>query len=422
MKNNKKNTKERNLAKELQVTFKIIIIMFLVVETGSVIGVLGLGNKYANMAAGILMLFVISFIIYKLYNSLLNDLVKPIVEMEKVVTEVSKGNLDVNVSYEGNNEIGNLANSLQETISRLKLIVEDLTYGLNEFEKGNFDIESECPEAYVGSFSTLMTGLVNLVSGFSKTMININEAANKVSSGSDNLTSSSDDLAQGATDQAAVVKELLVTVTDVYDQVSNNAKTTEYANEQASKINEQTQLSKQKMIELTEAMTHIQNTSVEIENIIADIENISSQTNLLSLNAAIEAARAGEAGRGFAVVATQVKLLAESSAKSAVSTKDLINKSIDEIKKGSNIATETAQVLNEVVNELVGLFKAVEEIKTASVHQAEAVKEIETGVEQISEVVENNSAMAQETSATSLELSEQANMLKDMVKQFKLKR
>ena len=210
-------------------------------------------------------------------------------------------------------------------------------------------------------------------------------------------------------------------MTEVTSQVQENTATTEKAHDNAKVIGEQAKISQGKMKELTAAMETIKDTSSEISNIIVDIEEIASQTNLLSLNAAIEAARAGEAGKGFAVVADQIRKLAEDSANSAVTTKELIDKSIREVQRGNEITEQTAESLNSVISEMDNIVLAVANIRSASEQQAVSVKEIEKGFEAISAVVENNSAAAEETSATSEELSAQSAALKGMVEHFQLR-
>lgn len=168
-------------------------------------------------------------------------------------------------------------------------------------------------------------------------------------------------------------------------------------------------------------MQRISESSMKIENIISELEDIASQTNLLSLNASIEAARAGEAGKGFAVVADQIRKLAEQSAASAVSTRELIEGSIHDVEEGNKAVVLVSETLDEVIKGINDIADTSKSLSESSQSQATAMEQAEQGVNQISEVVQSNSAMAQETSATSEELSAQAETLDNLVKQFKLR-
>ena len=422
-----KKFKKKSIARKMYSTFAILMGTFgaslLIVLTGFW-GAFGKSSTMARLiVSGVAVAVVVVGLIITLraIKRLIDQTVKPIKELAVAAQSFTKGDLGVEITFESQDELGILADSFRETGSILQTIIGDLQYVISEFAKGNFAAKSKCKEAYVGDFEPVLRDLVAMEATVSDTLHAIDSAADQVSAGSSQLANSAQSLAEGATEQAAAVEELMATVSEVTDQVLENTKSTDRAHDRAKVVGAEALESKEKMGQLLEAMQKISDTSKEIEVVITQIEDIAAQTNLLSLNASIEAARAGEAGRGFAVVAQQISSLAEGSAKSAGDSKALVEAALHEVENGNNMTRETAEVLNKVVDELDAIIEEVANIRVASDRQAKSVQEIETGVAQINDVIQTNSATAEETSATSQELSAEAVTLDELVNKFQLK-
>jgi len=371
----------------------------------------------------IVLVVVIAFsIAVKLNNTTAKGIVDPMHELVERLNGFAQG--DVSSPFpqnEKDDEIADMVKAVSSTTLKIQRIVGDMDDLLGKMAAGNFDIHSSCEDEYIGEFSGLLEATKKMNHQMSATLKDIKNSSDMVSAGSTNLAEASQALAEGATDQAASIEELQAMVSEIS---SSLARTTEEANgayEKATQCAEETKKSHSEMEVMMDAMNKISETSKNIGNIIIEIEDIASQTNLLSLNAAIEAARAGEAGKGFAVVADQIRNLADQSAKSAVSTKQLIEESISKVEIGNQVAAQTSESLMNVVQLMQTIATSSKDISDMVKKESEAVEQADQGIIRISEVVQSNSATAQETSATSQELSAQATSMDEVIGKFILK-
>ena len=344
---------------------------------------------------------------------------KPILMLKNTAEKLAEGNLNVALKIEANNEIGELAYYIEQTVARLKqyiVYIDEVSEVLKKMANGALKIQLK--NDYVGEFSRLKEALLTISSEMTDVIVGMNEGAEQVSTGSDKLAQIANALAEGSGRQIDGIRELLHTTNKVTEEVMENRKNAETSAKETERVTMKMKENQDLMKRMLEAMMNIQSTSREMESIIQTIEQIASQTNLLSLNASIEAARAGDAGRGFAVVANEVSNLADESSKAANTTKNLIQVSIDEITKGSELANQVMESLKDAV----GAFEQVSEmiLKTTeqAISQAKDMQTIKESVEEISSTVESNSAMAEEGSATSEELAAQSTNLYELVKRF----
>ena len=351
-----------------------------------------------------------------------NSITEPVKQIDAAVASLRKGELS-NVemlTYESEDEFGDTIRNLKEAMGILADYVSEISVEVKAIAQGDLTRNGDDITDFLGDFSELKTSLLYILKRFNSTLTEISNLAEQVSSNSSEVENASKSLADGATEQAGVIEELNATIDTVVDMAEDTAKETQNASARvkasANKANEE----KEKMNELLTEMEHITEISKEIGNIITDIEDIASQTNLLSLNASIEAARAGEAGKGFAVVADQIAKLAADSAKSAVNTRDLIDKTLVEIEEGNTITRTTADAFNQIITDMESFAELAENTMEKANSQAESLEQIGQGIEQLSGVVQGNAASSEENTAISINLAEGAAKMHDRVNIFKL--
>ena len=419
--------KNKSIKEKVNGSFKMIIVLYVVSVALAVflmfaVKIVPSVAEHFVLAGGIVVLAIITvcsiLATLKRAKMLIHYIVEPVRELSSVAEKISGGELDIEIAYQSEDEIGE---DFRKTATTLQRIIGDLNHILDAFAKGDYTVKSGCKDAYVGEFDTVHAKLIATTEHVSDALKSIRESSNQVAQGSDQLAVSAQDLAKNATDQAVAVDSLAQSVSEITEQILGTSKSIDIVHDKAKDVGTTAAVSQQKMTELTEAMERISVTSKEIGQVIEEIESIASQTNLLSLNASIEAARAGEAGKGFAVVAEQIRMLAESSANSADTSKQLLTENQNEVEHGNQVTQQTAESLTDVLNELDAIVGEVATIRTASDREAAFVKEIEDSTKQISDAIQSNSAASEETSATSEELSAEADSLEGLVERFKLR-
>ena len=346
---------------------------------------------------------------------------RPVEEIKNAAVKMAQGNLDIQLDYNSQDELGVLSAQMKELVRKLKAIIDDENAFLAKLAASDYTVESVCPGEYTGGFYPLLVSFNKIADKMNENFYQIGTSAEQVSNGAEQVANGAQALAQGSTEQASSVEELSSSINSISQQVNTNAEVARTASLKANEVGEGMQVSNKKMEEMMEAMTDISGSSREIGKIIKTIEDIAFQTNILALNAAVEAARAGAAGKGFAVVANEVRNLASKSAEASQNTSALIERSIKAVENGTRIADETAKSLLQAVEGAKEANRIINQISEASEHQAKAINQVTIGIEQISSVVQSNSATSEQSAAASEELSSQAQVLKRLVSTVRLR-
>lgn len=376
-----------------------------------------------STAVRIMMTVIIVIILVGVFFSfvIIRSIKIPISEIANAAIKMAEGDLDVAVSYTSRDELGILAAQVGRLIRKLQMIIDDENKFLAKMAKGDLTVDSVCEAEYTGSFHPLLVSFRGIAVELNDTMRQISQSSSQVAGGAEQVSSGAQALAQGTSEQASAVQELVATINKISSKVNQNAENAQLAEATSGSVSTKMNVSNEKMQQMIQAMEDISNSSNEIGKIIKTIEDIALQTNILALNAAVEAARAGEAGKGFAVVADEVRSLANKSAEASKNISDLIENSLKVVENGKQITDDTAKSLLDAVKDVNEMTGIIGQISQASSDQAYSISQITIGMNQISDVVQTNSATAEESAAASEEMSSQSQLMKALVGRFKLK-
>lgn len=346
--------------------------------------------------------------------------INPIINIKNEMLQISNGNLKSEFNMESDtSEIGLLIDSIHRTKNFLNSAIGDISYCLSRMSEGNFDFDVK--SEYIGDFKKIKDSMTTIIDKLNSTFGIIKKSSNQVASGSEQLSNISQSISNGAMEQSSSIQQISALITDISDKINNTANSAEMSQQKSIEVGESISESNQHMNKLVNAIDDINKAAKKIEGVANTIEDISSQTNLLALNAAIEAARAGEAGKGFAVVADEVRVLASQSSEAVADTVKLIENVIQSVNNGINIADMTAKNLSSVVVKSKEASEMMKSISELSNIQKDAILQVVNGVDQISSVIQNNSATSEESASASEELNNQAQTLNNIVEQIKLK-
>ena len=296
--------------------------------------------------------------------------------------------------------------------------VNTIAEALNKLAQGDLSFCVDRP--FAPDFEGLRNTMNDAISQMRDTLSDVARSTDQIDTGTREISQSAEDLSKRTEQQAASLEETAAALDQITVNVSNAAKRAEEARHAAATASGNAERSGKVVADAVGAMSRIESSSNQISNIIGVIDEIAFQTNLLALNAGVEAARAGEAGKGFAVVAQEVRELAQRSAQAAKEIKGLIRNSSEEVSTGVKLVSETGEALRTIQQNIVAVNDHMEAITSSAKEQATGLSEVNSAVNQMDQVTQQNAAMVEETNAASATLAQETARLRDLIEMFQL--
>jgi methyl-accepting chemotaxis protein len=370
------------ISKEAQIIFTIALIGIIVI--GSIL--------------------MIDILLNRIARNVIKRISDPVNIMDEAMGELASGNLENQVMYDTKDEFFNMIGNTKKAMLELKKYISSISDTLHQMSEKNLNVKIE--EEYIGDFAKIRTSLLDIVESFNSTMFEMKTAFTQVRDGANSMADTAQSMANGAEQQSKYIRELLDRVEKISALVHENTTAAEGVEQLSTSSIAQ-------MEELITAMNSIRDGSNEITSIIEVITKIALQTNLLALNASIEAAHAGEQGKGFAVVATEIGTLANSSAEASKNITELIQKSISAVNNGVEVTNKTAEMLT-------GISKNITTITDSVRNQEIYLKDMVDSANEVADVIDENTAAAQQSSALSEELLGYTENVVAMIEQYNI--